>query len=192
MKVGAENRTSLIVAVVLMAVAVGSVIYAVSGPSTPAASTATPAATAATGTARPATTAANKNASPANSIDPTLRLDFLKASEDIEYLGKGRNIFRAQAEAPVEIPKPVVDPRKQPEVAKGPPPPPPILLKFFGFANRTGENKKIFLSQNDDIFVAAEGDIVKGRYKILRINPTSIEVEDVLNNNRQSIPLTQS
>jgi hypothetical protein len=41
------------------------------------------------------------------------------------------------------------------------------------------------------VFIAAEGDIVNRRYKILHIGTSSIEVEDVLNNNRQSIPLTQ-
>jgi len=47
------------------------------------------------------------------------------------------------------------------------------------------------LSQGDDVFIAAEGDIVDRRYKVLRISPMAVEVEDVLNNNRQSIPLTQ-
>lgn len=195
MKVGAENRTSLIVAVVLMSVAVGSLIYAFSGSTSPVATApaaTTPGAAGSPVATRPVGTAANKNPQLTNSLDPTLRLDLLKSTEDIEYVGKGRNIFRAEAEVPVAIPKPVQTPIVQTPIATGPPPPPPILLKFFGFASRTGENKKIFLSQNDDIFVAAEGDIVKGRYKILHINPNSIEVEDVLNNNRQSIPLTQS
>ena len=72
-----------------------------------------------------------------------------------------------------------------------PPPPPPILLKFFGFANKPGEPRKIFLSQGEDVFIAGEGDIVDRRYRILHIGPGSVEVEDVLNNNRQTIPLTQ-
>ena len=71
------------------------------------------------------------------------------------------------------------------------PPPPPITLKFFGFANRPGETKKVFLSQGEDVFIAAEGDIVDRRYRVLRISPTAVDVEDVLNNNRQSLPLTQ-
>ena len=36
-----------------------------------------------------------------------------------------------------------------------------------------------------------EGDIIDRRYRVLRITPVSVEVEDVLSNNRQSIPLTQ-
>ena len=71
------------------------------------------------------------------------------------------------------------------------PPPPPITLKFFGFANRPGETRKVFLSQGEDVFVAGEGDIVDRRYRVLHISPTAVDVEDVLNNNRQSLPLTQ-
>jgi hypothetical protein len=123
------------------------------------------------------------------SLDPTLRYDWLKSSEDTKYQGAGRNIFRAE----IDIPKPVVPVHvaAAPVVPQGPPPPPPINLKFFGFANKPGEPKKIFLSQGEDVFIAGEGDIIDRRYRILHITPVSVEVEDVLNNNRQSIPLTQ-
>jgi hypothetical protein len=40
------------------------------------------------------------------------------------------------------------------------------------------------------VFIAAEGAIIDRRYKVLRISPMSVEIEDVLNNNRQQIPLT--
>jgi hypothetical protein len=136
--------------------------------------------------------AQQKAAHVARSLDPTLRYDWLKASEDTEYRGKGRNIFRAEAEIPKIIQQPVTT-QKGPDTAgpPQPPPPPPINIKFFGFANKPGESKKIFLSQGEDVFIAAEGDIVDRRYKVLRITPMAVEIEDVLNNNRQSIPLTQ-
>ena len=41
------------------------------------------------------------------------------------------------------------------------------------------------------MFIASEGDIINRRYRVLRITGTAVEIEDVLNNNRQSIPLTQ-
>src|SRR5262249_12256805 len=122
------------------------------------------------------------------SLDPRLRYDWLKASEATEYKGSGRNIFQAQ----MEIPKPQSSgatdhPRmaaaRPPVVDNTPPPPPPINLKFFGFASKAGEAKKIFLQQGDDFFIAAEGEIIDRRYKILRITANSVEVEDVLNNN---------
>jgi hypothetical protein len=70
--------------------------------------------------------------------------------------------------------------------------PPPIPLKFFGFANQPGEPKKVFLSKGEDVFIAGEGEIVDRRYKVVRISPTSVEVQDVVGSGPpQSLPLTQ-
>jgi len=125
-------------------------------------------------------------------LDPTLDLDLLRQGEQIKYAGNARNIFAAGSAPPLangttdHRPKhPVVEAPPQP------PPPPPINLKFFGFASKPGEPKKIFLSQGDDIFIASEGDIVNRRYRVVHISPASVDIEDVLYNNRQSIPLTQ-
>jgi hypothetical protein len=189
-QVGAENRNKLILAVALGVIALVLVVrwMFVSGGSTAAA----PAASSTASTAAPRVVAGRGKANAAlRSLDPTLRYDWLTASEDTKYSGTGRNIFRAQ----VEIPKPIAhantDRPAPPPPPPGPPPPPPINLKFFGFANKPGETKKVFLSQGEDVFIAGEGDIIDRRYKILRITPVSVEVEDVLTNNRQSIPLTQ-
>lgn len=194
MQLGTENRNKTIAAVSLMVLAlvlVGMRFF----PSSPAAAKSpAPVVTPPPGTRRivVARSASGKRTStkePSNSLDPTLRYDWLKASEDTEYKGSGRNIFRAE----VDIPKPIVPVHvaAAPVVPQGPPPPPPINLKFFGFTNKPGEGKKIFLSKGEDVFIAKEGDIIDRRYKIVRITPASVEVEDVLNNNRQSIPLTQ-
>jgi hypothetical protein len=192
-KIGAENRTKLISAVVLMVLALillGRWMFSSGGDSPAAANS--PATVAAPTTQPPAVRARvrSKKANDASrSLDPSLRYDWLKASEATKYEGKGRNIFRAQ----VDIPRPekIVRTDVPPPQPTGPPPPPPINLKFFGFASKPGEPKKIFLSQGEDVFIAGEGEIVDRRYRILRISPMSVEVEDVLNNNHQSIPLTQ-
>ena len=198
MQVGAENRTKLIAALVLMTLAVvlvGRWLLSSTG-SAPAVATAPASARPAAHPAvAPRVTSGGKKAKAPRSLDPTLRYDWLKASEDTKYQGAGRNIFRAQAES---IPPPQGNgttdkhgKNEPPPPPPGPPPPPPINLKFFGFANKPGEPKKVFLSQGEDVFIAGEGEIVDRRYKILHISPMSVEVEDVLNNNRQSIPLTQ-
>ncbi len=197
LKIGAENRTKLIAAVGLMAVAFVVMLFSFGG-STPKAATPVP-AVAPPPVSRPVATSkpashtkahGKKSSSGPRSLDPTLRYDWLKSSEDTKYEGNGRNIFLAQA----EIPQPVApaDPDKDAADAgpPPPPPPPPINLKFFGFASQAGEPKRIFLVEGEDIFVAAEGDVVNRHYKVVRISPTSVEIEDVLNNNRQSIPLT--
>ena len=50
--------------------------------------------------------------------------------------------------------------------------------------------KKVMLVQGDEVFVATEGQVVDRHYRIVKINPNSVEIEDLLNSNRQTIPLT--
>lgn len=193
MKVGTEDKKKLIIAVVLAVVAlalIGQFLF--NSGSSPAASTQSPSAAESAPTAAK-TKGHGKKVVIARSLNPELRYDWLRASEDTKYEGNGRNIFQSQEvviQTPIATAKKNNTPPPPPEPT-GPPPPPPINLKFFGFANRPGEAKKVFLEQGEDIFVASEGDIVNRRYKVLHIAPTMVEVEDVLNNNRQSIPLTQ-
>lgn len=204
MQIGIENRKKAILAAALGGVAVVILIFQYLPSSSTTAATAPPpgsaAATAAAGSARGAAhkiapTAAEKKDRVPQSLDPTLHLQQLASTEQIKYEGSGRNIFVMQAEA--EIPKPLApghtDP-KQVTIFQPPPPPPPtpIPLKFFGFANQPGETKKVFLSKDDDVFIAGEGEIVDRRYKVVRISPNSVEIQDVVGSGPpQSIPLTQ-
>ena len=193
MQLGTESRNKTIAAVGLMVLALAMVVMRFFPSSPASAKTPTPTVAPPTGAQRTIAVRPKSGKKPGSatlrSLDPTLRYDWLKASEDTQYKGTGRNIFRAE----VEIPKPIVPVQTQQVAAvpQGPPPPPPINLKFFGFASKPGQAKKIFLSQGEDVFIAGEGDIIDRRYRILHITPVSVEVEDVLNNNRQSIPLTQ-
>ena len=194
MNLGAENRTKVITLAVLGAIAVLILAYEY-WPSSP-----TEAPTAVHTSSTPAKPTMRRSASgkmvPVGEprLDPTLDLKLLGQSEEIKYAGNGRNIFVAGSVAVIEKPKRNGTEKEQ-QVAYVPPPvtgPPPITLKFFGFANRPGETKKVFLSQGEDVFIAAEGDIVDRRYRVLKISPAAVEVEDVLNNNRQSLLLTQA
>jgi hypothetical protein len=130
-------------------------------------------------------------------LDPTLHMEGMEATESLVYTGNGRNIF-APGPTPQElafaaIPKPVTGPRPAPtiaptQVAQGLPPKPPINLKFFGTATQDGKKRALLLA-GDDVFLAAPGDIVQRRYKIVSIAANSITVEDVPNNNSQNLPL---
>jgi hypothetical protein len=102
-----------------------------------------------------------------NTLDPTIRLDLLDSAEGQHYKGSGRNIFETYV-----------------------PPPPPINLKFYGWASKPGEPKRVFLSQGDRIFVASEGQLVANRYKVVKINNGNVQIEDILNSNTQSIPMS--
>jgi len=191
-KLGIENRVQVIALAILAVIAVTVVAYEYwPSSSTTAPTTAQTSVTSAKpGTRRTSSGKLVPVVEPR--LDPTLDLNLLSQSEEIKYAGNGRNIFVAGS-VPIEKPKgngtdkPDAGLRQPPQIQ----PPPPITLKFFGFANRPGETKKVFLSQGEDVFIAAEGDIVDRRYRVLHISPTAVDVEDVINNNRQSLPLTQ-
>ncbi len=127
------------------------------------------------------------------SLDPTLHPELMAGAESLDYTGSGRNIFSMNS-APPEI-EPVKGPVRPTEVAQvgptGPPPPPPIDLKFFGY-EAAGGARRAFLLHGDDVFIASEGDVVDHHFKVVKINPLSIQVTDLLYNNTQTLPLTQS
>lgn len=144
------------------------------------------------------TAAAQRKAPPVvdSTLDPRFRRDILEASQSKKY-EPGRNIFRMEeaalpkVEGSVRTAAPKVWTVEAPPTPTPPPPPPPITLKFYGFASKGNEPKRIFLADQDEVFLARQGDIVERKYKVAQINNTSVVIEDVLNNNKQTIPLTQ-
>ncbi len=200
MKAGADEKRKKIAAIVLSCVAVLLVGYQLKdslsdGAPTPhpAAPVIVPAPTAKSGGAP----AALKVGTTTAKLDPTLHMEAMLVTESLVYNGNGRNIFApSSAEVIAEIPKPIAPPRQvvapPPVVAQGPPPPPPpppINLKFFGTATAANGARRAFLLNGDDVFVASAGDVVQRRYKIISVDARSILVEDLPNNNRQTLPL---
>jgi len=108
-----------------------------------------------------------------------------------------RNLFRFKPKAPPP-PPPVVAPpvapqqQPQPQVPTGPPqpaPPPPIPLKFIGIMEAPTEQKKIAVlsdGRGGPIY-GAEGQIVLGQYRILKIGVESVEISYLDGRGRQTI-----
>ncbi len=184
MKIGAEDKTKVRVMVAVVALAALVLLYNLVGSSSSAA-----------GPQADQSQPAAKKPAPDNSLDPTIRLEILRASQSVTYHDGGRNIFRM--EEPV-IPHPDFPPRPRPGPGPSPGPQPPgytppdIPLKFYGFASNPGEPKRIFLWDAGSVFIAREGDIIDRRYKVVQISNASVMIEDVLTNFRKPIPLTAS
>ncbi|HEY5055682.1 MAG TPA: hypothetical protein VII58_05950 [Acidobacteriaceae bacterium] len=127
-------------------------------------------------------------------LDPALRMDGMLVAEQVEYSGVGRNIFSPNSAPPIVIPRPVASARPvtmlpQPPVRTGPPPPPPIDLTFFGTETDAAGKRLAILLHQDTVYTAQAGDIVLRRYRILSVDARSLQVEDMLTNNKQTLPL---
>jgi len=216
MNLGLENKKKAMWAAILGAVLVIAVGYQLSGifstskpapqPSAPVVTT-----TSVTDTHAPAPMPSPAPAPPvppgnavqpiahsAAQLDPTLHPEGMLEAEALVYSGSGRNIFSMQS-APPPIPKVIAPARPNstkmaamvPQGPPPPPPPPPIELKFFGTEVKKDGSKRAFLLHGEDVFLAGPGDIVDRRYKIHTIMPNGIVIEDLPNNNKQTIPLSQ-
>lgn len=135
-----------------------------------------------------------KQASPGLAA-PVVRLDTLESPKP-EPGSSDRNLFRfKQKAAPPPPPMPVVPPRP---VVPQPPTStaggvPPITLKFIGMWELSEQKRKIAMLTDGKGGVpiyGEEGDVVEGRYKILRIGVESIEMAYLDGRGRQTIRLS--
>lgn len=141
-------------------------------------------------------------------IDPTLRLDILAKLQQVKVEGMRRSIFDfGQAPPPPEatplvasaktkVPTPFGPAPPPPPPAKPPEPEPPkappVPFKFYGYISPSNQpNKRAFFMEGEDIHVVREGDVVKSRYKIVRIGINSVVVEDMQFKSQQTLPLEE-
>jgi len=155
-------------------------------PSTPAPSAAAPAPS--------ARGAAQQSRTAAPSVPP-VKLDSLTAERQPPN-ETPRNPFRYQPKsAPppprVTAPAPPVDAEPaKPLPPSGPPPPPPIPLKFIGILTRANGIQWAVLSDGKTTMHGRDGDIIDGRYRIVKIGIESIELMYVDGRGRQVVRLT--
>ena len=131
--------------------------------------------------------------SDATGASPLVHLPMLEAKRPEPVAGE-RNPFRFKP-PPAPPPPPRVERPPTSVVPTGPPPPsplPPIALKFIGIVEAPEQSpKKIaVLSDGRNVFHGREGDIIEGRFRILRIGAESIEMAYLDGRGRQTIRLT--
>ena len=126
--------------------------------------------------------------------------------------GVERNIFRFGERKPKKVEGPTAEElaeaaKRTKEAASkpapGPPNPkpqvktpqaPPIKWKYYGFANSSKDTRKraFLLGEEEEVFIATEGDIFEKRYRIVRIGVNSIVIEDMQFKAEQTLPLQES
>ena len=166
-------------------------------------------------TDQPATTAPAQTTEPKTSANPPvdsdarIRLELVEKDSGRDDIGK-KNVFQYGQTSPSVLPgtkptalvaapaSPVAVPVPQPLRPAGPPPPPPpppIPLKYQGYASmKSPGGLTAFLvddTRPNDVkhFNVARNEVLMGRYRLTNISETSVEIEDLEYNRRQTLPL---
>jgi hypothetical protein len=111
--------------------------------------------------------------------------------------GAERNLFRFQPRPAPPAPAEARPPAPQPPAPaivppSGPPPLPPIPLRFIGLVDAPTQAGRvaIFSDGRNNVFYGKDGDIIEGRYKVLKVSPDAAELSYVDGRGRQTIRLT--
>jgi hypothetical protein len=140
-------------------------------------------------------------------IDPTLRLDLLAKVQSVEPEQSLRNIFQYGPAPPPPAAKQIDLPKTQRIAINSTPPPPrpagpvtpsaptapQMTFKYYGFkTSKVTGRKEAFLLDGEEIIIAGENDAVKGgRYRIVRIGPSTITIEDTQFKANQTLTLQE-
>ena len=182
---GAERRNEILLAIV--AVVLAFAIYR-AWPTTASVSS-EPSPTARAGAAAPFASAGGGPQA------PEVHLGALEEGRPRPTSGD-RNLFRFKVRPAPRPPAPIVAAPVQVPLLTAPPPPPPlppIAFKFIGIVEAPEQPTKIeVLSDGRNVFHGREGDIIEGRYRILRIGVESIEMVYLDGRGRQTIRLSGS
>jgi hypothetical protein len=182
------SRRQLYILVALVA-ALAAVMYVRFGRSEGEAPAAVPAGAAGQPSNQTAA-AAGRAALPVSDV----RLEALK-HEGRELGETERNPFRFKPKAPPPTPpqasRPTPPPVFAPPVAEGPPPPPPIPLKYIGWLNPDSRSRIAVLADaRGNPFYGKEGELIEGRYRVLRIAADSVDVAYADGRGRQTLRLS--
>ena len=140
------------------------------------------------------TTMADMNYKPMSVENSQLHWDRLEQSRSTAYKTNGRNLFSAALPAPKVKPKPTPTVTPPMPVVEAPPPALtlPTNMKFFGYGTLpSGAVRRAFFSDGEDVFIVGEGDMLLGRFRILRIGNSSIDFEEISSGRRGQAPIEE-
>ena len=142
---------------------------------------------------------ANTPATGSGPVDPVKLAELAASAARHEPGGAGRNPFRFQPKVVAPPPQatrpaPQITPAPPPVMTGPPPPPPPqpIGLKFVGILQRANGVKWAVLTdgKSPTPMYGKDGDIIDGKYLIVKIGAESIEMAYTDGRGRQVIRLT--
>jgi hypothetical protein len=152
----------------------------------------------------PQARSADSGITPSDAPVVDVRLEALQRSWP-EIVEAQRNLFRFESRQVSASPPPLAAPAgplpvpgpaavlETPDAGPvGPPDPPPIPMKVIGVVGPSGpEGQVVFFSDGlGHVFFGREGDIIEGRYRVLKVSPDAAELAYLDGRGRQTIRLS--
>jgi hypothetical protein len=86
----------------------------------------------------------------------------------------------------------VAQPTTPAPAAPAPPAPPaPPPLKAVGYTEKAGGVKEAIVSDDQEIYIVHEGESFAKRFRVLKISPAAIEVDDETTHQTIRLPIPQ-
>lgn len=134
-------------------------------------------------------------------VDPTLHLNLLSRLQAVEETPSTRSLFEIGTvtppaasgmptiKGPVVMPKPLPGP--PPAAAAATPPPLNIPWRYYGYVRpaETGKTNSGLFLDGDNVLVVSEGQVVKQRFLIVELTPTTARIEDTQLRQGQTLPV---
>jgi len=118
--------------------------------------------------------------------DPELNLELLKKLQSRPLSPLGRDPFAFESPSP---PRPAASAAPQGPAPAPPAPPPPPPLKAMGYADMPGGVREAYVSYEDQVYSVQEGDTIASKFKVLKVSPTQVEVEDASSKEKLKLPI---
>jgi hypothetical protein len=135
--------------------------------------------------------------------NPQIHWDELHHAQETEYKTNGRNPFTTI--------KPPTQQEKNNQAAAlaaqkftgiygpmpppPPPPPPPVTLpvKYFGYGTvPNGSPRRAFFTDGDEVYIIPEGEVLLGRFRILKVGNASVEFQEISSGRDGTAPLEEA
>jgi hypothetical protein len=130
--------------------------------------------------------------------NPKLRIDLLAALQAQKGVTAMRNLFQFAATEVKETLKQTSPERKitpnpvmtAPDLQQ----PIPIPFQFYGYTSSIIKHrpKRAFFLEGDAIYIAAEGELIKNRYRVIHVGVNAAAIEDITNKIQHALPLIDS
>lgn len=120
--------------------------------------------------------------------DPGVHLDLLKELQSRPLPKLARNPFEFEAKA--APPTPLAS-SAGPAAPAPPPTPAPPPLKAMGYTEKAGGVHEAIVTDDQEIYIVHEGDTFAQHFRVLKISPSAVEVDDETTHQTLRLPVPQ-